>query len=464
MRPARRDPDAKDQDAGTLLEPLQPGPSGQYHAVYQPPIDFLYEDRPRIPRRRRFWPFFACAFLLFSALYLLLPSVLRHKEVPARPTLGRDTWYRYKSAHCSDHANWTAVDGDPRDKYPYHAQTSFTLPVSAKELSFVADGSFQYGDYELSQTDAFSDKVAVEIQVSFQDTQTFDRSRVCRYNPEKDAWGIGIFTPSTWSPYNERSMRFRVHVHLPAAHAAGPLKLQELGTNLLLFSHHIHDLGESAYFERVRLRTSDRPLLADSLTGNNLYIESANGAITGTFNASSMIRLGTSNAPIKVATGLVSSDTNMPSMMHVETSNGRVENDVTLKSNTSDASRGTFYITTRTENAPLYLTFVDAPVNSSLTVNVHTSNSPGHVTLHPTYEGTYDASSTLIFRPEVRWTAVEDPSGRGARRIVRLDENARTGPRVSGGVSWTHGGESKGRVTTETSNSPFRLDLCPLSG
>lgn len=87
MNPARRDLDAKDQEAGTLLEPLQPGPSGHYHAVYQPPIDFLYEDRPRISRRRRFWHFFACAFLLFSALYLLLPSVLRHKAVPARPTV-----------------------------------------------------------------------------------------------------------------------------------------------------------------------------------------------------------------------------------------------------------------------------------------------------------------------------------------------------------------------------------------
>ncbi|KAI0712789.1 hypothetical protein C8T65DRAFT_173664 [Cerioporus squamosus] len=466
MNRLRGDPDAKDPEAGTHLEPLQPGPSGHYYAVYQPPIDILYEDRPRTTRRRRFWHFFACAFLSFCALYFLLPVVLpRKRVVPARPTLGRDRWYRYTSAHCSDHANWTAVDGDPHDKYPYHAQTTLTLPVSAKELSFVADGSFQYGDFELSQsTDAVSDKVIVEINVSFQDTQTFDRSRICRYNPERDAWGVGIFTPSTWSPYNDRNMKFRVHVHLPAAHGAAPLQLEELGTNLLLFAHHIHDLSDSAYFERVRLRTSDRPVVADSLTGNRLYIESANGPISGAFNALSTIRLGTSNAPIKVATGLVSSDTQMPSMLSVETSNGRIENDVTLKSNTSDASKGTFHVTTRTENAPLYLTFVDAPVDSSLTVNAHTSNSPGHVTLHPTYEGTYDASSTLIFRPEVRWTGAEDPYGRGARRIVRIDENTRKGPRVSGGVSWTHGGESKGKVTVETSNSPLRLDLSPVVG
>ena len=69
-----------------------------------------------------------------------------------------------------------------------------TLPVSAKVLSFVAGGSYQYGDFELSQsTNAVSDQVIVEVDVSFQDTRTFDHSRVCRYNAEKDSWGVGIF-------------------------------------------------------------------------------------------------------------------------------------------------------------------------------------------------------------------------------------------------------------------------------
>ncbi|RPD57430.1 hypothetical protein L226DRAFT_467615 [Lentinus tigrinus ALCF2SS1-7] len=454
MNPPRRDPDVKDPEAGVLLEPLQPGLSNYYYAAYQPPIGILYEDRPRTSRRRRFWHLFACTFLAFVALYLLLPSVISHKK------LGRDTWYRYTSADCSDYANWTAIDADPHDKYPYRARTTMTLPLSAKELSFVSGGSFQYGDFELSQSaDAVSDKVIVEIKVSFQDKQNFDRSKVCRYNPQKDHWGVGIFTPSTWNPYNERNMKFHIHVHLPAIKGAAPLQLEQFGTNLLLFAHHIHDISHSTYFEHFRLRTSDRPLVADSLTGNRIYIESANGPISGTFNASSMIRLETSNAPIKVATGLVSSDTLMPSILWVGTSNGRVENDVTLRSNTSDGTKGTFHVTTRTENAPLYLTFVEAPIDSSLTVNAHTSNSPGHVTLHKTYEGTFDASSTLIFRPEVRWSPAEDPSGRGARRVVRFDENTMKGPHVSGGVSWTYGGEDKGRVAVETSNSPFRLDL-----
>ena len=58
-------------------------------------------------------------------------------------------------------------------------------------------------------------------------------------------------------------MKFRVHVYLPAVKSAAPLQFEELGTNLLLFSHHIHDISNSAYFERVRMRTSDRPFVAD---------------------------------------------------------------------------------------------------------------------------------------------------------------------------------------------------------
>ena len=113
----------------------------------------------------------------------------------------------------------------------------------------------------------------------------------------------------------------------------------------------------------------------------------------------------------------------------------------------------------RTENAPLYITFLEAPIDSSLEVDARTSSAPAHVSLDRTYQGTFDASSTLIFSPQVRWKAAEDPSGRGAQRIVRIDDNNRTGPHVRGGVSWTHGGESKGSVIVETSNSPLRLDL-----
>ena len=82
--------DAKDPEAGTHLEFLQPGPSNHYQTVYQPPIDILYEDRPRTIRRRRFWPLFACTFLAFSVLYWVLPGVLHKRDVPSTPSVSNE--------------------------------------------------------------------------------------------------------------------------------------------------------------------------------------------------------------------------------------------------------------------------------------------------------------------------------------------------------------------------------------
>ncbi len=130
---------------------------------------------------------------------------------------------------------------------------------------------------------------------------------------------------------------------------------------------------------------------------------------------------------------------------------------MSLISNTSSASEGNFHVVGRTSNAPLSLTFVDAPVDSSLSLAASTSNSPARVVLHKTYEGTFDLASSLVFRPEVEWSPVNDPTERDRHRRVRLD--ATKGTRVHGGVSWEEGGEDRGSAVIETTNSPLRLVL-----
>lgn len=84
--------DAKAPEAGTHLEFLQPGPSNHYQTVYQPPIDILYEDRPRTIRRRRFWHLFACSFFAFSVLYWILPGVLHKRDVPSTPSVSNEPY------------------------------------------------------------------------------------------------------------------------------------------------------------------------------------------------------------------------------------------------------------------------------------------------------------------------------------------------------------------------------------
>ena len=69
------------------------------------------------------------------------------------------------------------------------------------------------------------------------------------------------------------------------------------------------------------------------------------------------------------------------------------------------------------------------------TGDARTALSPAHVVLHPAYEGTFDARSSVFFVPEVRWPGGEaDPAGRGRRRSVTTEHVGRS--EVRGGTVW----------------------------
>ena len=102
--------------------------------------------------------------------------------------------YPYKPSHCSELVNWTTDVARHHDDFPYHAEASFTLPIGAKELAFVAEGVQQYGHFELSQTaDAGSDDAIVDVHVSYDQAEALSDATVCRLHPAEDNWGLGIF-------------------------------------------------------------------------------------------------------------------------------------------------------------------------------------------------------------------------------------------------------------------------------
>ena len=212
-----------------------------------------------------------------------------------------------------------------------------------------------------------------------------------------------------------------------------------------------------------------------SLAGNRIWARSANGVIRGRFTASSLLNLHTVNAPISATVSLINGGESMTHLflktsnrydfpLHVPyhhpltaTRRSRIDSEVSLVSNQSSTTGGNFHVAARASNAPLSLTVVDAPLDSMLLLAASTSNSPARVALHKTFQGTFDLSSSAVFRPEVDWSPVNDPAEQDRRRRVRLDTIK--GSRVRGGVEWEEGGEERGKVVVETSNSPLRLVL-----
>lgn len=137
----------------------------------------------------------------------------------------------------------------------------------------------------------------------------------------------------------------------------------------------------------------------------------------------------------------------------------RIDSAIVLASNTSDATKGKYEVTARTSNAALHLTFFDAPVDHSLNLEAHTSNALAEVTLHKTYEGTFDLSSSRYYGPIVQWNKdAEDPKGHGRQRRVHFETESRG--HVHGDVAWdSEGGAKSGSVNVGTSNAKVHLTL-----
>lgn len=143
--------------------------------------------------------------------------------------------------------------------------------------------------------------------------------------------------------------------------------------------------------------------------------------------------------------------------MLTHSTTSRIDGTISLASNTSDATKGKYWASAHTANAPLHLSFVDAPVDSTLTLDAHTANSPAEVSLHKTFEGKFELSSSVWFTPEVQWHPVDDPAKRERKRRVSVSQVGRG--HVQGNVAWAEEGETRGEVTVKTSNSPVRLHL-----
>ncbi|KAI0753418.1 hypothetical protein C8Q80DRAFT_1095853 [Daedaleopsis nitida] len=429
-----------------------PGPGYQAVTVYQPSVEAV-QGSPRNLRRRRFWHFIVCTFLFIIALHTFLETRTRG-EIGYYFSHGD---YKTGPSKCEDVVNWTTNSLDHPYEYPFHAQTSVTFPLSALDMFFVSEGLLQHGDFEVSQDlDNHSDKAVVDIHVSYRVPDALDEATVCRMHPEADEWGVGIFTPLVRSPHRERHLKFHVHLRLPAVDSSEKvLKINSLTTDLPLFVHHLPELA-SVYFQKLKLHATNTPINADLVAGDLMIFEASNAAIHGTFNASSSLVLKTTNAPINVHVNLMNADERFTTLT-MRTSNGRIDGNISLASNTSDSTKGKYWVSARTANAPLRLAFVDAPVDSTLTLEADTANFPAEVSLHKTFEGKFDISSSMWWTPEVQWHPVEDPAKRERKRQVSVGQVARS--HVRGNVAWDEDGKNRGEVTLKTSNSPVRLFL-----
>ncbi|KAF8141155.1 hypothetical protein EV363DRAFT_1443160 [Boletus edulis] len=243
-------------------------------------------------------------------------------------------------------------------------------------------------------------------------SRALELASVCQIERADGEYGVGIFTPP-W-PRSPRHMEkteleFDVTLTLPAG-SDGPLSVKKLETNMPNYIQDVADLEESVVFDLISLHVCQWQDKRPGADPSNLVIRSINGQI---------------NAEISLI---------------------------------SDApTGGEFAVNAQSSNGEIKLQFVDSPVGSDLRCQAEATVGGVEIELDSAFEGTYTLEN--VMRPKlVTQHDVEDPAGRGRRRVVSVEELP---GRVVGEIKWVENDGSssgiEGYVALKTVFSPLTL-------
>ncbi|KAJ7142526.1 hypothetical protein C8R44DRAFT_602709, partial [Mycena epipterygia] len=364
-----------------------------------------------------------------------------------------------------DCAEWSGNgESDALEDFPYSAEASFELPLSADTL-FLISSSLRHGrrggvpstglvDYVQSEDASARDSVKVEITAYFSLDEYLDASKACLIKRAEDQTGVGIFT--NWQGEDHRGshqkLRFQVTVTFPQTSDGAPLSINHFATDLELFSQNFADVS-NVDFKWLDLKGSIGGIYAEALVAESADIGTSFGSIEGTFNAFNTLILRTSYAPITVDVNL-SNNADKPAELQMHTSNGAIEATINLK---SDPDNAAFNLTARTSHGPIQLDVVAAPINSTIRLDATTSIGALGVKLPNTYEGSFSAATPFSSLSVKFDETLEDPTGAGRKR--RLEYEQKRSGWANGRVGWSDKGKSRGEVSVRTSTAPIVLQF-----
>ncbi|KAH8827853.1 hypothetical protein DL96DRAFT_1709174 [Flagelloscypha sp. PMI_526] len=331
------------------------------------------------------------------------------------------------------------------------SSTTFQLPLDAKLLFLESEGASQGGHVTITSSKDVANDVALVYVTSRPSHQRSSvHAKVC-HTERNGEHGVGIYSPRRggWA----HGMNFEVRLVFPE-HAV-PALVKALATSMHNYKIDL-ELGDAVSFETLHLGTTNSKITYNGpklFVSKTLTVKSTNGGIFGNFNSSNTLYLETSNAPIEVDVILNSSRNSAnPTSAIFRTSNGRIIASYDLLS--ADSTGGSFTIHSRTSNSKTALDIKTAPVDSTMNIISHTSNSLNEVSVPSAFEGNYVLETSNAI-PEIKVSEKEDPSGRGRER--KIDQKYISRGHAFGTIGWSDEGKTRGNLHIKSSNAKVIL-------
>jgi hypothetical protein len=189
-------------------------------------------------------------------------------------------------------------------------------------------------------------------------------------------------------------------------------------------------------------------------------IHTTNGSIRGSFNATRMLNLRTSNAGIHAVASITHPDeTPSHPLIGLHTTHGLINASISLFNQATRKNNVSFEIVADTIDAPLKLHILEIPSDVKLIIAGYTTKTPIHAKIHPAYEGSFAIKTTnnhvTVITPDA-----EDPRREGRTRSLEQRHWDPRGGHIIGSVRWNSEElERHGNIHLSTTKAPIRLTL-----
>ncbi|KAJ7460977.1 hypothetical protein B0H11DRAFT_2286058 [Mycena galericulata] len=298
----------------------------------------------------------------------------------------------------------------------------------------------------------------IEVRVTTQyEEEDLKRTRVCQVgNEARNERGITV-QADTDTPRTV-NITVRIPGHLRSH--------RDISTDLPLFSHDITgdfaDWWSRTYFRDLRFKSTNASIRYNAgLLAKSAFIQISDGQVQGEFSGN-QLHVQTSNSPIMIEAIAWMDGLGAGSEITLSTSHGTIQGFLgvsnSMVNTTLKVNVRTSYAAVRLDTDP----FESISVNSTLIVDVYTSEAPVSVYLHPAYEGTFDLQTTEAQANVDEDQDVVDPSGMARQRTLqRIVEGSHV--QVRGNIYWSYNGDpsdegmNRGSVNVRNSKSNITM-------
>ncbi|KAJ3829950.1 hypothetical protein F5880DRAFT_1707806 [Lentinula raphanica] len=248
-----------------------------------------------------------------------------------------------------------------------------------------------------------------------------DQCNICfsSNTSDGDSRGLSLYIPNNLTAY--QSLSFNITLLFPQS--SSPLQIDNLVTYLPMFTQSIGYISPQVILDKLVLEGMQQGINADAVWANQISVKNLVGPITGTYNATNVLKLDTVKGSISANIIVVQGPTRKePTFFSLDTGESEINADVVLLAPTPATAN--YYVNfighVKNFDGPIVLnvTHDESTQPVPLDLRVQNNQAPCNISLDSKFSGNYDVSTKLATASVILTPDLHDYTGDGTRQML----------------------------------------------